>query len=305
MSKAEQFWNEEYKKAEHFALSDSASGDLEKFTRWLFRREIQAFNEDVIREAVLNAIVHRDYELTSSTFIKQNNLSIEIKNPGGFIFGITPENIYKKSAWRNRRLAETLEKLGLVERSGQGANLIFEQTIKEGKGLPNYVESTTSEVVLIISAVIKDKEFVKYLGMIMRDAKIGLSTDDLVILERIKDRNTKDLVQKNIQKFIDVGIVVKSGSGRGIKYLLAKQYYKDHDRLGEYTKLVGLGRTKTKAIILQHIEENGKGTSKEFRQAFNELTSKDLDNLLQEMRREGSVKFIGKLRNGYWALGNK
>lgn len=41
MSKAEQFWNEEYKKAEHFALSDNASGDLEKFTRWLFRRKRQ------------------------------------------------------------------------------------------------------------------------------------------------------------------------------------------------------------------------------------------------------------------------
>jgi SAM-dependent methyltransferase len=39
MSKAQQFWNEEYKKAEHFALSDNASADLEKFTRWLVRRK--------------------------------------------------------------------------------------------------------------------------------------------------------------------------------------------------------------------------------------------------------------------------
>lgn len=277
---------------------------ITQFTDGLFRREIEAFNEDVIREAILNAVVHRDYEAATSTFIKQDNLYIEIKNPGGFILDITPENIYKKSAWRNRRLAETLEKLGLVERSGQGADLIFEQTIKEGKGLPNYVESTPSEVILKISAVIKDQKFITYLETITREAHISLSTDDLVVLERIKDRSIKDLKLKDMQKFIDIGIVVKSGIGRGIKYLLAKQYYKDHGRLGEYTKLVGLGRVKNKEIILKHIQDNGKGTSKEFKQAFTELSPKDLDNLLQEMRREGSIRFNGKLRTGYWSLGN-
>ncbi len=69
------------------------------FTDGLVRREIPAFNESVVRESVLNAVVHRDYEASTSIFIKQDNLAIEIKNPGGFILDITPENIYKKSAW--------------------------------------------------------------------------------------------------------------------------------------------------------------------------------------------------------------
>ncbi len=274
------------------------------FTDGLIRREIQAFNENVVREAILNAVVHRDYEAPTSIFIKQDNLLIEIKNPGGFILDITPENVYKKSAWRNRRLAETLEKLGFVERSGQGADLIFEQTIKEGKGLPNYSESTPAEVVLKVSAIIKDKEFITYLEAITHETRINLSTDDLVFLERIKDRDIKGLRMLDMKKFLDIGIVVKNGVGRGVKYLLAKQYYKDHDRLGEYTKLTGLGRTKIKEMIFNHIKDNGRGTAKEFKQAFSELSDKDINNILQEMRKEKKIIFVGKIRQGYWSLGN-
>lgn len=275
---------------------------ITSFVDGLFRRDIQAFSEDVIREGVLNAIVHRDYQAPVSTFIKQDNSSIEIKNPGGFISDITPQNIYKKSAWRNRRLAETLEKIGLVERSGQGADLIFEKTIKEGKGLPNYTESTSTEVVLKISALVKDKEFISYLETINKEVHIGLTTEDLILLESIKDQTAKALKFENVKKFLDAGIIVKNGVGRGIKYFLAKQYYKDHGKLGEYTKLVGLGRKKLKELILKHIEENGKGTTKEFKQALSELTPKDLDNLLQELKKEDKLKFIGTKRNGYWVL---
>lgn len=272
------------------------------FTHGLFRKEIPAFNEDVIREGVLNAIVHRDYKAPTSTFIKQDNSSIEIKNPGGFILDITPQNIYKKSAWRNRRLAETLEKIGLVERSGQGADLIFEKTIKEGKGLPDYTESTLAEVILKVSAVIKDTEFIAYLEAITKEARTPLNTEDLILLESIKDQTVKGLKIDQMKKFLDAGIVVKNGNGKGTRYFLAKQYYKDHGKLGEYTKLIGLGRTKYKELILKHINENNKGTTREFKQAFSELSPKDLDNLLQELKKENKIKFTGTKRNGFWVL---
>ena len=269
----------------------------------LTRRNISAFNEGVMREAILNVVVHRDYKLPASVFILQDPSQIIFRNPGGFLSGITPENIYKKSAWRNRRLAETFEKIGLVERSGQGADLIFESTIREGKGVPNYLDSSESEVSLKLSAVIKDMEFISYLEEIIAQKKIRLSIDELILLEKIKDQNAEKVTKEQVKKFLDIGIVSFIGVGRGTHYLLSKQYYKDHGLLGKYTKIVGLGRDKIKEMILKHIKENGKGSNKEFAQAFQELSLKDIDNIVQELRRDGKIKFIGSnKRTGYWVL---
>src|SRR3989344_752397 len=223
----------------------------------LTRRNISAFNEGVMREAILNVVVHRDYKLPASVFILQDPSQIIFRNPGGFLSGITPENIYKKSAWRNRRLAETFEKIGLVERSGQGADLIFESTIREGKGVPNYLDSSESEVSLKLSAVIKDMEFISYLEEIIAQKKIRLSIDELILLEKIKDQNAEKVTKEQVKKFLDIGIVSFIGVGRGTHYLLSKQYYKDHGLLGKYTKIVGLGRDKIKEMILKHVKENG------------------------------------------------
>jgi ATP-dependent DNA helicase RecG len=58
---------------------------------------------------------------------------MEIISPGGFSPGITPENILIRQYPRNRRIAEAFAKCGLVERSGQGADRMFEACVKESK----------------------------------------------------------------------------------------------------------------------------------------------------------------------------
>lgn len=59
-------------------------------------RDIHNFNEEVVREAILNAIAHRDYRLSGSVFLRQYPNLLEIENPGGFPAGVTPENIIYK-----------------------------------------------------------------------------------------------------------------------------------------------------------------------------------------------------------------
>lgn len=75
----------------------------------------------MIREAILNAVSHRDYRHAGSVFIKQYPTKIELVSPGGFPSGITPENIFWKQHPRNRRIAEVFARCGMVERSGQGS----------------------------------------------------------------------------------------------------------------------------------------------------------------------------------------
>lgn len=106
------------------------------------------FNEEVIREAILNAIAHRDYKISSEIVIKQYPSKIEFSNPGGFPKGVTLDNlIIVNSTPRSRLMTEILEKTGLVERSGQGIDKIYAYTLAEGKRIPNYTKSDYFQVV--------------------------------------------------------------------------------------------------------------------------------------------------------------
>jgi ATP-dependent DNA helicase RecG len=120
--------------------------DAQSYQDGLFRFEFPTFSEGVVREAILNAVGHRDYRLSGSVFVKQFPRHLEITSPGGFPAGITAENILDQQSPRNRRLAEAFARCGLIERSGQGMNRIFEETIRQSKPLPDFAGSdpTTS-----------------------------------------------------------------------------------------------------------------------------------------------------------------
>ena len=94
---------------------------------------VYTFNEQVVREAVLNAVSHRDYQLGGSIFVRQYRSRIVIESPGGFPTGITIDNILNRQSARNNLIASIFQLCGLVERSGQGMNLIYELSIKEAK----------------------------------------------------------------------------------------------------------------------------------------------------------------------------
>jgi ATP-dependent DNA helicase RecG len=103
-----------------FAIYDSIRGTINArnsrmpFQQGFIQREIYAFDEKSIREAVRNAVAHRDYTFKGqSIFIKASSDFFVITSPGGLPPGITPENILYKSYWRNRRIAEVFEKAGL------------------------------------------------------------------------------------------------------------------------------------------------------------------------------------------------
>ena len=68
---------------------------------------VSTFSEIAVREALLNAVSHRDYRHPGSVFVRQFSRRIEIVSPGGFPPGITPDNILDQQLPRNRRIAET------------------------------------------------------------------------------------------------------------------------------------------------------------------------------------------------------
>lgn len=268
------------------------------------QKEILSFDKDSIREAILNAVAHRDYTLGGQVvFIKASPESFVIESPGGFLPGITPENAIDKSSWRNQRMAETLERAGLIERSGQGLDIIYEKTIRDGKGKPDLSRSDAYSVTLEIPAAVKDSNFILFLEKVANEKQITFSFDEILELEKIREQLII-LGPEHKNRFLSLGIIEKVGKTRGAKYILSHKYYVHEGKPGIHTRLTGLSRDEKKALILTHLKKNEKGFPKDFSDAFPNLKTKDISNLLQELRREGKIDHFGPNRGGYWALKN-
>ena len=112
--------------------------------------QVPAFPEEVFREALLNALIHRDYRLPGSVYVHHRPAEMTISNPGGFVGGITPKNIlHHEPVARNRLLAEMCQAVGLVERAGIGRRRIFIPCLTFGKRPPLYTADRHSVTLTI------------------------------------------------------------------------------------------------------------------------------------------------------------
>ena len=159
--------------------------DLHSYQDGLFRYEIAAFNEDAVREAILNAVSHRDYPMAGSVFVRQFPEKIEVVSPGGFPAFITPDTILFKQLPRNRRIAEALARCGLVERSGQGADRMFGAAIREGKLPPSFDRTDAYQVAVTLSGKVQDERFLVFLEKLAKEQEAPLHTDDLLVLDAV------------------------------------------------------------------------------------------------------------------------
>lgn len=272
------------------------------FQEGLFQREVFAFNEKAVREALNNAVAHRDYLIQGrSIFIKASPQEFCIESPGGFPPGVTPENILKKSDWRNRRIAEIFEKAGLVERAGQGMDDIFDHTIREGKGMPNFKGSDPYSVVLHIPAQVKDKDFILYLERVIKERQISLPFEEIYELEKIRE-NQKVKRPEFKKKFLQYDIIEPVGKGRGTRYILSRRYYDTIGQSGKHTRIKGLSRDQIKDLILNHLRQGKPSRRSDLISGFSECSPKDISNILQELKRAGKIIHKGTKIKGSWII---
>lgn len=280
--------------------------DIQHFQDGLFVWDIPTFNEKAIREAILNAISHRDYRMAGSIWIKQYPRTITTSSPGGFPLGITPKNILWKQQPRNRRIAEVFAKCGLVERAGQGADRIFEESIKQGKPLPNFAHTDPHEVVLTLDGQVQDENFLRFLEKIGHERVASFSAEDFLVLDLIHREkyipSTLPDLKNCLKRLIDLGVIDRVGHGRGVKYILCRQYYKFSGQSGIYTRLRGLDKGTNKELLLTHIRDNAATGSKlsDLCQVLPSLSKRQVQNLINELKIKGLVDFKGKTKSSLW-----
>ena len=239
---------------------------------------IPYFNEEVIRESLNNAITHRDYRKTSEIVIKQFPQRLDIINAGGFPIGVNLENLLKTpSTPRNRLLADVLQKTGIVERSGQGVDKIYYNTLVEGKAEPDYTKSDYFQVNLKLSAVIEDRAFALFIVAIQDGLPESekLSVLEIITLNKIKNKiSKKDLDAEQVNKLFEKKLIEKRGKTNAIYYILSKDYYEFTDEKAKYYNLQEIDDDQVLMTFLQYLAKEGKAKMKDFVALFEDKLSR-------------------------------
>ena len=276
--------------------------DKQHYQEGFFVLDIPTFNERVVREAVLNAVSHRNYQMSGSVFIRQYSDRLVVESPGGLPLGVTVENIIDRQAPRNRRIAELFALCGLVERSGQGMNLMVELSIKEAKALPDFTGTDDYFVKLTLNGLILDKRMLSVISSIGEERLAHLSTADFLVINALyHDQPLPEHLQARFSFLAEMGLVEQVGRGN---YVLARSLYNAVGQAGVHTRKVGLDRETNKELILSHLRKNGAAGAplKEFLQVLPDKNRSQIQVLLRELRRDGYIYCEGRTSAAKWYL---
>jgi len=277
--------------------------DKQHYQDGLFVLDVPTFGERPVREAILNAVSHRDYQLGGSAFVRQYPRRLEIDSPGGLPVGITLDNILDRQNPRNRRIADIFTKCGLVERSGQGMNLIFEDAIRQSKPVPDFARTDRYQVGITLYGTVQDPNFVRFLEKIGQEKTATFTTRDWLILEMVhREQKIPDGFKDRLPRLLDLGVVERNGRN---KFLLSRRYYAFIGKKATYTRKRGLDREQNLALLLKHIEDNAAtGTPfAELQQVLPALGEDDVKTLLRTLKRRGKAHAVGKTRASRWFPG--
>ena len=123
------------------------------------REDIPAYSDIILREVIINSLVHRDYrKMHQPVKIAMFDNRIEIENPGGLMPGLTIYNLIHKRDWRNPLLAELMKKFGFGEMDGQGIDRLYAATLNIKVPPPMFISQENS-FTAILSAPKSFEEF--------------------------------------------------------------------------------------------------------------------------------------------------
>jgi len=121
----------------------------------LYRQNVPAFDEIVVRELLVNALVHRPYTQRGDIFLNLHPDRLEMVNPGLLPLGVTPQNVLHTTVRRNEHMARLFHDLKLMEREGSGFDKIFEVLLSQGRPAPELIETHDRVQVTVCRRILK------------------------------------------------------------------------------------------------------------------------------------------------------
>lgn len=269
----------------------------------LGRKIIYNYNENVIRELLANALVHRPYTTRGDIFINLFSDRLEIHNPGLLPLGVTPYNILHQSIRRNEQLSKLFYDLNLMEREGSGYDKMYEVLLSEGKEPPN-VEEKDDRVIVTVKSKIKNIEIIETVEKIKANYQLNqketiclgiiLQHKPIMATEFSKKIQGKDdkQIKSWLGNLLRFQIVLTKGKTKGMRYFVNPIILKGTSF--EKTDLSNITEHRLNTLILEDLEKYPNSSIQEIHQRTGqEIPVRRLRNCLYNLVKEQKIKTIG------------
>lgn len=294
---------------ERFTEILAAHNPTEEFRAGLFRLDVPQYPSEAFREALANALAHRDYAKQNAVYVQidEERQRLTIISPGGFVQGVSPENLLSIGPRpRNRTLADALKRIGIVERRGRGVERIYREVLGIGRPPPDYSRSGADEVRVDIYGGPADEAFLLLVATAQDRAGRLLNSGELLLLWYIRELGELEIreaahqiqqgeaeARRMLKSLEGLGLVEAKGHSRNRTYHLSSWAAASLDEREKYILRRGLEREKIKAHVVEYAKEYGAVRRSNVLKLYPHLSKRQATYLLEELVREGQLEARG------------
>jgi ATP-dependent DNA helicase RecG len=264
---------------------------------------IEDFPNIAVREALTNAVIHRDYQLSGFVSVSHSPQVFEITSPGPLVAGVTPQNILTHdSKPRNAILAKATRILTLAEEVGAGIDRIYREMIFAGKD-PPHIDSDMERVLVTLTGGAANTRIPHFVAQLPDEERADV--DALLILYALCHRQSLSAVdlapllqkrpesaQATLERLAQDRIALVEPS-RGTARRTFPKYRLRENVLQELGTAVRYNRRsvdQTDRRVIAHVCEYGKITNRTVRNYFDVDVARARDILRDLVKREILVK---------------
>ena len=284
----------------------------------LFRMPAPEFDKRALREAIVNAFCHRDYSIMGRVRVAITDEGLTIANPGGFIEGVTIQNLLTAEPHgRNQLLADALKRVGLAEKTGRGIDRIYEGSLIYGRRLPDYSNSTPKTVSLFIPRSKPDVQLARIISDEQNRLGRPLPINTLLVLNALKEiprsdakqiaeaANLSEIIVKTVlDKAVENGLVEPYGAGRGRNYMLSHKLYQDKSKTIGYVRQKDIDEARYPEMIVNMARKTEFIARADVVNLLHVNEDKAY-NLLKALTRQGILSMVNKGRYAKYKLNIK
>lgn len=283
----------------------------------LFRRSVPAYDQRVVRELLVNALVHRPYTQRGDIFLNLHPDRLEVVNPGRLPIGVTPANILHERRRRNQRMVTLFHDVQLMEGEGSGYDLMYEVQLSWGRAVPICEEGSDRVSVSVTRRVLRPRVIA---FMEEAEARFQLRQRERIVLGMLATSDgmtARELAQKLeldevadvrgswIGRLLDFGLVGTTGRTQATRYFVDPAALKDAG-LDRQTTLARIEPHRLRALIREDLRRYPGSSSSDIRKrTAPELDLRTIRRALGELQNQGEVRFEGEKRGRrYWPADN-
>ncbi len=287
----------------------------QEFNEGLFRVGVSRVDVNALREAINNALVHRDYARRGPVRVCWQKSDLIISNPGGFVDGVNLGNLLTTEPRpRNPALADAFKRMGPVDRTGRGVDLIYSGMLRFGRPAPDYSQSMLDLVKLSISTEPADLAFVRMVLHEEARQNGSLPVESLLVLTTLREARrmaTAELAgrlqcsvaqaARVMESLVESGLARAHGSGRGRHFTLSPSVYRDLGQKAEYVRQAAFEPIQRVQVIKNYLRENGRIRRQEAAELC-WLAPREAGSVLERMVKAGDIMLHGVRKTAYYTL---